>query len=244
MTRLPLILVTCAALLVTAAPATAASSSKPQRTASKPQRTVAMDLVVKRFVVKRGRVFADATATSRVRTRNGKLRSSRQQVLLRTAASSKNCRILTLRLEDLQLKLLGLNLNTSAINLRITGDDKQALGRLFCSLAKGVRLSKATRSLNRRLSSKPMRVLGVRSTLPSDRRYAQQQTQKAAPQCNVLRLVLGPLDLDLLGLVVELYGGDRSKPVVVEVTATPGGGVLGDLFCQLANTGVTLKPAS
>jgi hypothetical protein len=224
-------LATTAALLALAAPAQAA-----------PKRTLATDVAVTKFVVKDGRAFAQATATTTVRTKDGKARREQTKLLLQTSGGS-SCRILTLRLDDLQLRLLGLNLNTSAINVRITGRQSQALGRLFCRLASGVRLPSATRTLNRRLAGKPMRVLGVRATLPSERRFAQQQqTPQQPPQCNVLRLVLGPLNLDLLGLVVDLYGEDASKPVIVEVTATPGGGVLGDLFCQLANSGVTLRP--
>jgi hypothetical protein len=46
--------------------------------------------------------------------------------------------------------------------------------------------------------------------------------------------VLGPLHLDLLGLNVELYGENRTRPVVVTIHALPGHGVLGDLLCGLA----------
>jgi hypothetical protein len=52
----------------------------------------------------------------------------------------------------------------------------------------------------------------------------------------VLKLVLGPLDLNLLGLVVQLYGPTRNQPVILTITATRGGGVLGDLFCSLGET--------
>ena len=55
-----------------------------------------------------------------------------------------------------------------------------------------------------------------------------------AGSCQVLRLVLGPLDLNLLGLVVQLYGPARNQPVTLTITSTPGGGVLGDLFCGLS----------
>ena len=55
-----------------------------------------------------------------------------------------------------------------------------------------------------------------------------------AGQCQVLRLVLGPLDLNLLGLVVQLYGPNAQPPVTLTITSTPGGGVLGDLFCGLS----------
>ena len=46
--------------------------------------------------------------------------------------------------------------------------------------------------------------------------------------------MLGPLDLNLLRLVVELYGPARNQPVTLTITATRGGGVLGDLFCGLS----------
>ena len=48
------------------------------------------------------------------------------------------------------------------------------------------------------------------------------------PACNVLNLTLGPLDLNLLGLRVQL------NQVVLNITAIPGGGLLGDLLCGLA----------
>jgi len=47
--------------------------------------------------------------------------------------------------------------------------------------------------------------------------------------CEILTLELGPLDLNLLGLRIQL---DR---VVLEITAQQGGGLLGDLLCAVAN---------
>jgi hypothetical protein len=47
--------------------------------------------------------------------------------------------------------------------------------------------------------------------------------------CSVLHLVLGPLHLDLLGLVVDL------NRVVLDITAVPAGGLLGQLLCSVAN---------
>jgi hypothetical protein len=50
----------------------------------------------------------------------------------------------------------------------------------------------------------------------------------AAISCSVLHLVLGPLDLNLLGLVVHL------NTVVLDITAVPGAGnLLGNLLCAL-----------
>ena len=52
----------------------------------------------------------------------------------------------------------------------------------------------------------------------------------------MLHLVLGPIDLNLLGLSVKLGGGANSdQPIVLDVTAQQGGGLLGDLLCGLTN---------
>ena len=51
----------------------------------------------------------------------------------------------------------------------------------------------------------------------------------AAPACDVLKLVLGPLDLDLLGLQVHL------DKVVLNIVAQSGAGkLLGNLLCAVA----------
>lgn len=50
------------------------------------------------------------------------------------------------------------------------------------------------------------------------------------PACNILNLVLGPLNLNLLGLVVTL------NQVNLNITAVPGAGaLLGNLLCAVAN---------
>ena len=55
--------------------------------------------------------------------------------------------------------------------------------------------------------------------------------------CQILDLILGPLHLDLLGLVVDLYGQTKRDPVRVTITGEPGHGLLGDLLCSLAGGG-------
>jgi hypothetical protein len=47
--------------------------------------------------------------------------------------------------------------------------------------------------------------------------------------CRILTLTLGPLDLNLLGLRIQL------NRVNLRITAIPGGGLRGDLLCGLAN---------
>jgi hypothetical protein len=50
------------------------------------------------------------------------------------------------------------------------------------------------------------------------------------PDCQILNLVLGPLDLNLLGLTIHL------NQVVLNITAVPGAGnLLGNLLCDVAN---------
>ena len=69
-------------------------------------------------------------------------------------------------------------------------------------------------------------------TDPSGARTAQLPPQQPG-SCRVLNLVLGPLDLNLLGLRVQL------NQVNLRITAVPstlpGGGLLGDLLCGITN---------
>ena len=53
---------------------------------------------------------------------------------------------------------------------------------------------------------------------------------QVAGSCQILTLTLGPLDLNLLGLVIHL------NQVVLNITAVPGAGnLLGNLLCAVAN---------
>lgn len=53
--------------------------------------------------------------------------------------------------------------------------------------------------------------------------------------CQVLNLVLGPVNLNLLGLVVNLTGPDNG-PITLNITAQQGPGLLlGNLVCAIAN---------
>jgi hypothetical protein len=51
-------------------------------------------------------------------------------------------------------------------------------------------------------------------------------------ECAVLDLALGPINLNLLGLHVD------TTPICLSITATEGGGLLGDLLCSLAGGGI------
>lgn len=75
---------------------------------------------------------------------------------------------------------------------------------------------------------------------------APSSTQKSTRQaaggtCTILHLVLGPINLSLLGLNVNLGGGTitpgqpATQPITLNVTGTQGGGLLGSLLCGLDN---------
>jgi hypothetical protein len=140
------------------------------------------------------------------------------------------CNILALRLAPVHLALLGIRVDTSHISLDVTARRRGGvLGRLFCTLANvELRFPRvAMARLNRRLDQAP---IVTRSSAPV-RAASHRGT------CQILNLILGPLHLDLLGLVVDLYGQTKSDPVQVTITGEPGHGLLGDLLCSLAGGG-------
>jgi hypothetical protein len=146
-----------------------------------------------------------------------------------------SCRILSLVLDELDLRLLGLNVHLDKVNLSLTGRRRGGvLGNLFCKLASSrVKLrSSAIKRLNAVAARKPIRPMSFTVRLRAV--AAQSQT----PTCQVLSLVLGPLNLELLGLVVDL------DKVNLNITASRGQGALGDLFCELANNNQSGQPAS
>jgi hypothetical protein len=223
------------------APAAAEASSK---SAARDKGRVTVDIKVKRFAVVGRRVVARGVFTSKVEGA-GSSKSARKRITLGFAAARGRCHVLTLTLDDLRLDLLGLRVDLSKVNLLIRalprGQGSGVLGRLFCTLSRStIRLRGSGRSgvasthkvvaaLNSRLRKRPMRVMSASANLTADQAQAAQ-----APSCRVLNLILGPLDLNLLGLVVNLYGPNKNAPVTLAITSFPGQGELGDLFCNLS----------
>jgi hypothetical protein len=55
--------------------------------------------------------------------------------------------------------------------------------------------------------------------------------EPATAACQILNLVLGPLNLNILGLVISI-----PNPIVLNISAVPGAGnLLGNLLCAVAN---------
>ena len=153
------------------------------------------------------------------------------------APAGASCPILNLSLGPIDLSLLGLNVNTSRICLDITATPGGGLlGDLLCSVANllqgGTPLADVLAGLSpqqlQRLTAGLTQILNQAVFIPLS---SSQALQNAT--CEVLSLALGPLDLSLLGLNVSL-DNCANGPVTLDITATPGGGLLGDLLCGLA----------
>jgi hypothetical protein len=217
---LTLLAAVVAVVLMTAAPASANSASG----------KLSMKVKLTSFAATQNGVVANGTLTGRLRS-GGKSSRDTSNVRFRVAATQQagRCNVLTLRLAPLTLELLGVRVQTSHISLDVYARRGRVLGNLFCALARAeVRFPRVARAMNARLDGRPLNVAATEVPV----RAADHEGT-----CQVLRLVLGPLHLDLLGLVVDLYGRTRQDPVVVRITALPGHGLLGDLLCGLAGGG-------
>lgn len=148
------------------------------------------------------------------------------------------CPILNLELGPIHLNLLGLHVDTSRICLDITAiPGGGLLGDLLCAIANllngGTPLATILADLTPQqlstLTNGLTQLLNQAVFIPASQSDALQ-----AASCDVLNLALGPIDLNLLGLRVEL-DNCANGPVTVDVTAVPGGGLLGDLLCSLAD---------
>ena len=101
----------------------------------------------------------------------------------------------------------------------------KAVGRLSGTLTKK---SGATKDVAGRVrmpvNMAATRAANATSALPT----TSSTVGTSVVSCDILHLVLGPLDLDLLGLVVHL------DKVVLDITAVPGAGaLLGNLLCAV-----------
>jgi hypothetical protein len=156
------------------------------------------------------------------------VRASVAPRLFSAGGQQRICQILTLQLDTLSLNLLGLHVDLSKVVLTITANSRGGiLGRLFCSLASGrVRLATVSNAqkLTKLAHTSGLSTKGIGFAIPANHAQAM-----APGPCQVLDLVLGPLHLDLLGLIVDL------NQIHLQITADPAGGILGSLLCSLTN---------
>src|SRR5919199_2114596 len=233
--------VAAAVLCVSAATATATPSSATHATAPTKQAAftsgqVGVKFTIQRFVKTRHSLTALGTVVATFTPSDGSAATTVKQPfrakvttpvrLFSGASSQRICNVLNLTLDKLSLNLLGLHIDLDKVVLNITANSRGGvLGSLFCSLAgRRVSLAKAATKLNYAAKRSGLATQGVRFAVPAN------HSQAMAPgPCQVLDLVLGPLHLNLLGLIVDL------NQVHLQITAAPGEGVLGDLLCSLTN---------
>lgn len=227
---------------------TAATTAVTQKVAG----TVETRVVINRFSAVKKKVVGHGTATSTVRRADGTTSVTKKRFRLtirhaspkqrRLQQAQPTCHILLLELDELDLTLLGLRVFLRSadpdepIELRLHARRSGGiLGRLFCDLTQGTATATTARTAARQLNArvKNSTILQAKAKLYAPVQRAGQGSSNSlhspsqAVECNVLHLILGPLHLDLLGLIVDL------NKIELDIKAIPGT-VLGDLFCQLA----------
>jgi hypothetical protein len=232
--RLGFVAATCAAAMLAATAGTAAAPAA--STESSPAAgTVNVSFKINKFVAQGKQLVARGAAVATYTSPSGEKTSTTQAMqatvvlgrkLRGVQATAKICNVLSLDLKKLSLVLLGLHIDLDEVKLTITADSEGGvLGSLFCSLANS-KVKLQPRKLASRLNS-AIKGTPLNSGFGPVPLQAGQAAADAAT-CPILDVVLGPLDLNLLGLMVHL------DQVHLSITADPNGGVLGSLLCSLA----------
>ena len=236
------VVVATIALATTAATAAPTVAGSTRASAANATGTVNIGFAINKFVKQGKNLVANGTATMTYTDSTGANYSSSQpftaKVITRgirgVTAASRTCSVLTLQLDQLNLTLLGLTVHLDKVIITIKADSNGGiLGSLFCSLANAKVKLRSLATVARRLTH-VAHASGL-STMSSGLGFTVPLTSKTAEQtapCQILDLILGPLHLNLLGLIVDL------NQVHLTITADPAGGLLGSLLCSLAHTQV------
>jgi hypothetical protein len=201
--------------------------------------------------------YTDMAGATSVQRRSIRLAISKrlvQQRLRWSAAQQETlCQILFLEIGEVDLTLAGLHVIARAFNpdepIRLRLQARRSggiLGRLFCDLAEGGGVAASKRKARGSAQALTTRMRGSTIMRMKAVIFAPRQTTSGAigtmsstapnsPQaptqvaeCNVLHLILGPVHLDLLGLIADL------NKIIVDIKAMPGT-LLGDIFCLLSS---------
>jgi hypothetical protein len=195
---------------------------------------------IDKFVKKGNRLIAKGVATATYTPESGSPTVAKKAFSARVAVGKgfmtqsrdQICPVLTLQLDQLSLDLLGLHVDLSKVVLTITANSEGGiLGRLFCSVANGkVKLGtiQTAQRFTTAARKSGLATKGIGYTLQT-----RQGSALAPGPCQIVDLVLGPLHVDLLGLIVDL------NQVHLQITADPNGGILGSLLCSLTNQPTT-----
>ena len=236
LTAVAAVVLCVSAATATATPAEKASASTPAKAAAITSGKVAVRFTIQRFVKTRHSLTALGTVIATFTPNDGSAPTTVKQPfrakvitgprLFSGASAQRICQVLTLQLDKLSLNLLGLHVDLDKVVLTITANSRGGiLGRLFCALASNrIPLAKAALKLTHATKHTGLATQGVRFAVPANHSQAQQPGP-----CIILDLVLGPLHLNLLGLIVDL------NQVHLVISADPNGGILGSLLCSLTN---------
>jgi hypothetical protein len=205
-------------------------------------------------------LLASGTVTATLKGTTYTAPFSNVPAIIAVAPGQENatCPILDLTLGEINLNLLGLVLHTDPICLQITAQEGELLGDLLCAVANllngGLNLEQILAGAGLLdpltgaivgLSSDEIGALlpgltnllnGILANILGS--IIDAIEPGTGGTCSILHLELGPLDLNLLGLLVELDNCDNG-PVVVDLSAVTGpGNLLGNLLCQLVDGGL------
>jgi hypothetical protein len=242
--------VATATLALGASTASSGASAQPQvANATQMVGTLSVRFTINRFVKRGSRLYAVGAAITQFKPAAGapenvvpgtvrKAFVARVKGLRRFSSAQKICPVLDLTLGPLDLSLLGLIVHLDKVHLTITADSEGGvLGSLFCSLAGAkVKLSDSAARLTKAAQRSGLATKGMRMAVPLYQKSSgsgstlSSTSSNLSPMaiCSVLDLTLGPLDLNLLGLMVHL------DTVHLVITADSDKGVLGSLLCSLA----------
>lgn len=173
--------------------------------------------------------------------------------LTATPGSDPSTQILNLHLNPISLNLLGLGLQTSSICLDITAHQGGGLlGNVLFNVAHALDNGQSVSSVLSGLNPLQNLVLSFELTAALDSAFnalngPSATTASTAPPgaTDILDLSVGPLDLHLLGLQIDLNNcATPPGPVTVDLFAQPGpGNLLGNLLSGLGGLTSTLGPA-
>jgi len=157
------------------------------------------------------------------------------------AAVAGECPILHLQLEPINLDVLGLQVETSAICLDITAQEGSGnlLGNLLCDVAGLLDNGASIGSIIGGLSGTDALTLVGGLTSVLDGVFTTLATPasptRLSGSTDILTLSLGPVDLNLLGLGVHLDDCNNG-PVTLDIRAVSGSGnLLGNLLGGVAH---------
>jgi len=204
-------------------------------------------VTIQKFVRRGGHLYAVGTTTGKfapVAARSDlptatatKRFTARVRSIKAVNSAQRICSVLELNLAPTHLNLLGLIVDLSQVHLVITADSQGGiLGQLLCSIGgHGQNGQMQARRLTKAAHRSGLSTKGVRMGVPLYQTSSGSISMgpNASPMtiCSILDLTLGPLDLNLLGLIVHL------DQVHLTITADSEGGILGQLLCGIGGGG-------